>query len=1380
MSWNGSIALTSGAAWSGSPQVITSRQYQSTNTVVNNEILSTGSAIVNVSSKDWANYPAINNVDLSGHYLFNATYLSTLDLQVSSINGSDINIFNSTVNIAGITINNGTVTTTNITNSPAKGGGGGGGNNPTTGGSGNSTWQMINNGVGAVMDTVSKTQQAISGVLNNTGAVLFQTYYAVETAGAVIDLANGAVQLATNAQAMYDTREQNLISGPSGPPGQTSYVYESINGTTQFQFSTLGAPVYSVFRTTDQQFPNKTFGKEIFTSTIIPAGSKVLRSMSDPYQFPLISTIAISTTNYMQSFGQWHAILEPDSNIYTSTLTADTIKSFTLSSGSLIVSSINTNTISSGSALIRNISTNSISTAQITTSSLNVGGGLTFSTLSGYDITRSITSTATLYDSVSSVTQNFLNYQMNLTSSPESFDMGSYFAISPGNETFWSHKQLDFSQTLAGIGLLDITIGSYINGDYFDLKNVGSVNLLVYYSIESNNLLFTLTPGGFYRFTYSSGTNNWTYAANPTQTVQTTNNTFQITQGWDTATISTNNLLIIKAAEVVFPGITTTNTAFVANLTAENGYLSTLFVNTANISTLNVSTSYTLNIIDNTISTTTGIFDTITVSSLFGGFASISTLQVSSFNTVFASISSAKISSFYSGFASISTSQLSSFYSGFASISSAKISSLSASLISTNILNVQNQYTSLITGLPDLSISSTTLNIQATGNPGTGVTQTFSYTGSDQTWTVPANVFFVNVSLTGAAGGFIAGGGSDRSGPGGLVQGNLAVTPGTTYTIIVGQGGSSSAGLGATYGGGATGYYSGGGRTAIALNGNDIATAGGGGGEGAPTSGPSLGGSGGGLVGGIGVAGGSPAGAPGTGGTQNDGGTGGASSYTGSDGTLYAGGAGAINGVGGTSSGGGGGGWYGGGGGGSASSGNGGGGGGGSSYVSNLFVPITNTQGGGAIKGLNGSVTLIYNPTAGVNILSQQLNLYGSLYGIGDVNILGNFIGTTAYLTDSLTAQGTTTLNYLNVSSTTRWGGVGIREFNLLYSDNETAGAGGLQRLGVNATTVTDGGGNKYLSNAWEFSPSLYQCSVNTPYALAEYGLVKNIDSNGYWTLATSLTTATAASLGITLNGAWYINALMIPRQLVQSISSFGSLPPGFVSTTTYGLPIPKIFVSSIYASTVTLQATENMSLLAGGFPVPTYFSTGSITVAGTNQASVLADIVAIGGQIDVDIQANTNNVNIVAGSNITLVASNYLYISSGSYMNTDVYGDMTTDLGGVYTVTSAEVINLNGSNGIGLNSSNAINLTATSNVNINTFTTIQLPGTGSIPSVSPLALTNGNQYDGAQHKSQIEFQFYGGGFNHYISTRHDANVLYGSGNAIDFWLYSVNTKNFY
>ena len=363
--WNPTLTL-GGASWSGNAPIATTQQLVSTSSGLGNtyatnvNLLSTSSGlqsnltttsnylqveinniVAGGTTSLWANYPAISSFSMQGNNILDAKYISTLDLQVSSINGADINLFGSTVNVGGITITGGTINTTNITNNPAKGGGGGGGNNPTTGGSGNSTWSMINSAVGATMDTVSKTQQAIGGILNNTGSVLFQTYYAVETAGAIVSLANGAVQLATNAQAMYDTREQNLIAGPNGPPGQTSYVYETINGTTQFQFSTLGTSVYSVFRTTDQQNPNQTFGREIFTSTIIPAGSKVIRSVSDPYQFPIISTQLLSTTNYMQSFGQWHAILETDYNLKVSTLQVSTLTSMFGTISSATISSIN-------------------------------------------------------------------------------------------------------------------------------------------------------------------------------------------------------------------------------------------------------------------------------------------------------------------------------------------------------------------------------------------------------------------------------------------------------------------------------------------------------------------------------------------------------------------------------------------------------------------------------------------------------------------------------------------------------------------------------------------------------------------------------------------------------------------------------------------------------------------------------------------------------------------------------------------------------------------------------------------------------------------------------------------------------------------------------
>ena len=344
MAWNPNL-LYGTTLWSGSPQLITQTQLTSSVSSLTNNIYITSNALQQEidalsvstgSAASWSLYPATSTVTFKNNSLLSTTWItskniSTLALQVSSINGTEFYINNSTgtVTIAGITINQGNITTSGSKISDAGSGKG----------SGNSVLGTLNSAVGATMDTVTKTQQAISGVLNNTGSVLFQTYWGVETAGAVIDLANKTVTLATNAQALYDSRTINTISG-SGVPGQTTNVYETINGTTQLQFSTLGAPTWTVFRTTSSFYtgqtgfqPNTTFGQEIFTSTLLPAGCKAIRSVSDPLQHMIMSTQLLSTNNYLQSFGQWHAILEPDYNLYASTLTADVISTPTILGG---------------------------------------------------------------------------------------------------------------------------------------------------------------------------------------------------------------------------------------------------------------------------------------------------------------------------------------------------------------------------------------------------------------------------------------------------------------------------------------------------------------------------------------------------------------------------------------------------------------------------------------------------------------------------------------------------------------------------------------------------------------------------------------------------------------------------------------------------------------------------------------------------------------------------------------------------------------------------------------------------------------------------------------------------------------------------------------
>ncbi len=252
-------------------------------------------------------------------------------------------------------------------------------------------------------------------------------------------------------------------------------------------------------------------------------------------------------------------------------------------------------------------------------------------------------------------------------------------------------------------------------------------------------------------------------------------------------------------------------------------------------------------------------------------------------------------------------------------------------------------------------------------------TAIFDYTGTQQTWQVPAGVTSIQVDVMGAQGGSASAGG----GLGGRVQATLAVTPGSTlYIYIGGQGAwSGYTGVGGWNGGGdsgtSVGYLNrcsgGGGASDIRIGGIDlgsrVAVAGGGGGDlwgifhGGDSGYPS------------GTAGGysiniSDAGA---GGSQAAGGAGGiGTSGNGTAGSLGTGGVGGQNGS--YGGGGGGGGLYGGGGGGGANSSGGdeGAGGGGSSWTSGSSVTYTT-----GYKTGDGQIIITYTvpPTNRINIM---------------------------------------------------------------------------------------------------------------------------------------------------------------------------------------------------------------------------------------------------------------------------------------------------------------------------------------------------------------------------------------------------------------------------
>ena len=266
--------------------------------------------------------------------------------------------------------------------------------------------------------------------------------------------------------------------------------------------------------------------------------------------------------------------------------------------------------------------------------------------------------------------------------------------------------------------------------------------------------------------------------------------------------------------------------------------------------------------------------------------------------------------------------------------------------------------------------------------------QTFTYTGAEQTFMVPKGVIAVTVTASGASGSSTFA----RSGPsalGGLVMATIPVTPGETLAVFVGGAGTPE---GSGYnGGGANGNSGtcsgsgcgggGGGASDVRQGGdslkNRVVVAGGGGGEACCNNAPQ-GGAGGGLHGAAGANGpnrrGFFGGKGGKGGSQNQGGRGGKGGrgYTGCPGTKGDNGVFGDGGQGGTTcedvpGGGGGGGYYGGGGGGggcgicgrSSYFTFGGGGGGGSSYVEKGATGVRDTRGAAAPG--NGQVVISWH-----------------------------------------------------------------------------------------------------------------------------------------------------------------------------------------------------------------------------------------------------------------------------------------------------------------------------------------------------------------------------------------------------------------------------------
>lgn len=114
------------------------------------------------------------------------------------------------------------------------------------------------------------------------------------------------------------------------------------------------------------------------------------------------------------------------------------------------------------------------------------------------------------------------------------------------------------------------------------------------------------------------------------------------------------------------------------------------------------------------------------------------------------------------------------------------------------------------------SSSSQTITVNACPPPLQS-SVTFSFTGSLQTWTVPACATSIRIQASGGQGGNSSGG--NPGGLGARMQGDFQVSPGTVLTIVVGKQGNTN---GASGGGG--------GGSGVSLQGTPWIVAGGGGG----------------------------------------------------------------------------------------------------------------------------------------------------------------------------------------------------------------------------------------------------------------------------------------------------------------------------------------------------------------------------------------------------------------------------------------------------------------------------------------------------------------------------------------------------------------------
>ena len=604
---------------------------------------------------------------------------------------------------------------------------------------------------------------------------------------------------------------------------------------------------------------------------------------------------------------------------------------------------------------------------------------------------------------------------------------------------------------------------------------------------------------------------------------------------------------------------------------------------------------------------------------------------------------------------------------------------------------------------------------------------TLNFTGTFQTWTVPAGVTSITVKVNGAEGGNNTQGPNNLGGEGGVVQGTYAVTPGQALRIYVG--GTTTSITGGWNGGGNggpnnNGQYSrgGGGGSDIRVSpyglANRIFVGAGGGGGGWNCSDNNKGGKGGGLIGENGYQCNNLQ-TNTNGGTQSAGGV--STNGCGSSGVTWAGGSCSDY-----AGGGGGGGYYGG------AAGCYGGGAGGSNFANSTATAVTHTQG---TRNGNGIVIITYVSTipvcaavtrtpvlVTVNALpvvtsssspasicvggTASLSASGaSTYNWMPGNINGSTVFVTPTTTTTYTVTGTNTNGCTGTSSRT----IVVNTLPVVTATSSSAVV-----CAGSSVTLTGGGASSYL-----WSGGVTNAVSFVPTATATY-TVTGTNANGCSNTATTSVTVNAVpTVTATISAATVCAGTSVTLSATGAVS-YNWMPGNFngasvttaaTSTTTYTVtgtgsngctntavttvtvnPNPTVNANSsapsiCLGSSVTLTGggASTYAWSAGvtdGVPfAPTSTLTYTVTGTDANGCSGSATTTVVVNALPV-VTTSVSNPVICAGNSTTISATGGFYYSwtPGNLFGPSVSVSPMSSTAYVVTVT-----NLNGCTNTGM-----------------------------------------------------------------------------------------------